>query len=224
VTGSWWGRAESAIGPVDRERVATLHAICGETPKRILELGCGYGSTVAAMSEAGHHVTGVEISDPRQLFEQFVEHSVAHRASSKMISIPFSSRVALMSSATGTASASARHDQRVLLRRVANEWLTEGGTALFDISNPFVCARWDGDEEHKPARPEHGDDYDLCELTAFDPIRNRFADTWWITSNPGEKLTQTIRCYAPADLQLITRGHRSHTRRSSSVGRTRRHR
>src|SRR6476646_2458892 len=56
VTGRWWGRAESTIGPVDHDRVASLHAICGETPKRILELGCGYGSTVAAMTEAGHQV------------------------------------------------------------------------------------------------------------------------------------------------------------------------
>ena len=73
VTGRWWGRAESPIGPVDRGRVATLHAICGETPKRILELGCGYGSTVAAMTEAGHHVTGVEISDRADFSEQFAE-------------------------------------------------------------------------------------------------------------------------------------------------------
>ena len=41
---------------------------------------------------------------------------------------------------------------------------------------------------------------------SFDPIRNRFADTWWTTSNPGEKLTQTIRCYTPADLRLLLEG------------------
>ena len=124
-----------------------------------------------------------------------------------MTSTPCSSMVRLMSSVTGTASGSDRTaDQRALLRRVAEEWLTEGGTALIDISNPFVWARWDGDQEHKPTRPEDGYDYDLGELTQFDPIRNRFADTWWATDNPGEKWTQSIRCYTPADLRLLLEG------------------
>jgi SAM-dependent methyltransferase len=207
VTGRWWGRAESPVGQVDLDRVAALHAICGEAPKRILELGCGYGSTVTAMTEAGHRVTGVEISDRADFSEQFAEQ--LGRASRIVkddfytvhLNDPFD--VVCYWNGFGIGSDS---DQRALLRRVAAEWLTEGGIALIDISNPFVWARWDGDQEHKPTRPEDGYDYDLGELTHFDPIHNRFADTWWAKDNPDERWTQSIRCYTPADLRLLLEG------------------
>jgi SAM-dependent methyltransferase len=207
VTGRWWGRAESPIGPVDRDRVASLHAICGETPKRILELGCGYGGTVAAMTEAGHYVTGVEISDRAEFSEQFVEQlgRASRIVKDDFYTVQLDGRFDVVCYWNGFGIGS-DNDQRVLLRKVAAEWLTEGGTALFDISNPFVWARWDGDQEHKPERPDDGYDYNLFELTNFDPIRNRFADTWWTTNNPGVKLTQSIRCYTPADLRLLLEG------------------
>jgi SAM-dependent methyltransferase len=207
VTGRWWGRAESPVGQVDRSRVATLHAICGDTPVRILELGCGYGSTVAAMAEAGHRVTGVEISDRADYSEQFAEQlgRASRIVKDDFYTVQLDGRFDVVCYWNGFGIGS-DNDQRALLQRVAAEWLTEGGTALFDIANPFVWARWDGDQEHKVARPEDGYDYDLRELTNFDPIRSRFADTWWATNNPGETLTQTIRCYTPADLRLLLEG------------------
>ena len=207
VTGRWWGRAESPIGPVDHDRVASLHAICGETPKRILELGCGYGSTVAAMTEAGHHVTGIEISDRADFSEQFVQQfgSASRIVKDDFYTVQLDGRFDVVCYWNGFGVGS-DDDQRALLRRVAAEWLTESGVALIDIANPFVWARWDGDQEHKPPAPEDGYDYDLRELTNFDPIRSRFADTWWATNNPVEKLTQTIRCYTPADLRLLLEG------------------
>jgi hypothetical protein len=41
-----------------------------------------------------------------------------------------------------------------------------------------VWVRWDGDEEHKTARPADGYDYELYELTRFDPITCTAVDTW----------------------------------------------
>src|SRR4051812_35557010 len=98
--------------------------------------------------------------------------------------------ISLMSCAIGTVSASAPtvtsgHSFVGLPQR-----LIPGGTALLDVSNPFVWARWHGDQEHKPARPELGYHYDLGEVTRFDPVNSRFADTWWATDNPGETWTQ----------------------------------
>jgi SAM-dependent methyltransferase len=169
VTGRWWGRAESPIGQIDRDRVATLHAICGETPKRILELGCGYGSTVAAMTEAGHHVTGVEISDRADFSEQFVEQlgRASRIVKDDFYTVQLDGRFDVVCYWNGFGIGSDR-DQRVLLRRVAADWLTDGGTSLIDIANPFVWARWDGDQDHRPARPEDAYEYDLSERTNFD--------------------------------------------------------
>ena len=71
VTGSWWGPAESLVTDRERARVDLLHRLCGETPQRILELGCSYGNTVAAMDAAGHQVTGLEFSDRADFSQQF---------------------------------------------------------------------------------------------------------------------------------------------------------
>jgi SAM-dependent methyltransferase len=207
VTGRWWGRAESPVAQVDLDRVAALHAICGDTAKRILELGCGYGSTVAAMSDRGHIVTGVEVSERADFSEQFLEQlgGASRIVRDDFYTVDLDGRFDVVCYWNGFGIGSDAH-QRTLLRRIADEWLTDGGVALIDISNPFVWARWDGDEEHKPSRPQDGYDYDLCERTHFDPVRNRFADTWWVTDNPGEKWTQSIRCYTPADLRLLLEG------------------
>ena len=40
----------------------------------------------------------------------------------------------------------------------------------------------------------------------FDPVRNRFIDTWWDSDKPEQKLTQDIRCYSPVDLLLLLEG------------------
>jgi SAM-dependent methyltransferase len=207
VTGRWWGRAESRAGHVDRDRVATLHAICDHPPKRILELGCGYGSTVAAMTDAGHMVTGVEVSDRADFSAQFVEQlgSASRIVKDDFYTVNLDGPFDVVCYWNGFGIGS-DVDQRTLLRRVAHEWLSERGVALIDIANPFVWARWDGDEEHKRARPEDGYDYDLRERTHFDPVCSRFADTWWVTGNPDETWTQTIRCYTPADLRLLLEG------------------
>ena len=207
VTGRWWGRAESPVAQVDHDRVAVLHAVCGDTPIRILELGCGYGSTVAAMTEAGHRVTGVEISDRADFSERFVEQfgHASRIVRDDFYTVKLDGPFDVVSYWNGFGIGS-DSDQRTLLRRIASEWLTNGGTALIDVSNPFVWARWNGDEELKRARPEDGYDYELGELMRFDPIHSRFADTWWVTDNPGEKWTQHIRCYTPADLRLLLEG------------------
>ena len=75
-------------------------------------------------------------------------------------------RLTHLASVIGTVLASAPALIRLaLLPQVASEVVdVNGGTALIDVSNPFVWARWNGDEEHKRARPEEGYDYDLGEL------------------------------------------------------------
>ncbi len=204
VTGRWWGRAESAITDREHDRVAAVRRLCGEAPLRILELGCGCGNTVAAMSAAGHHVVGVEISDRADFSPQFAEQLAP---TSRIVKADFY-RVALDGrfdvvtywNGFGVGSDS---DQRTLLRRIADEWLADGGTALIDVANPFVWARWHGVQEHHAAQPDAGYDFDLTERTTFDPVTCRARDTWWITDRPDERWTQTIRCYTPADLRRL---------------------
>ena len=172
------------------------------------------------MTEAGHHVTGVEISDRADFSEQFVEQlgRASRIVKDDFYTVQLDGRFDVVCYWNGFGIGS-DNDQRALLRRVAAEWLTEGGTALFDISNPFVWARWDGDQEHKPERPEDGYDYDLYELTQLrpdtQPVRRYLVDHKQ-SRREVDANDPLLHTRGPA---TPTRGHRSDTRRGSGVGR-----
>jgi SAM-dependent methyltransferase len=208
ATGRWWGKAEAKIRERDHRRVELLHEHAGTGPKRVLELGSGYGTTAAATALAGHRVTAVEISDRVRFAERFAaevppgsltvlhEDFYAVRPAGRFDAVCYWNGFGVGSDA----------DQRRLLRRIADEWLEPGGAALIDVFNPFVWARWDGEPVHRVARPADGYDYELHELTRFDPVTCTAIDTWWPASDPDRKISQVLRCYTPADLSLLLAG------------------
>lgn len=179
-------------------RVALVREHGGSS--RILELGCGYGTTAAAMAQAGHIVTAVEISDRVDFARRFETFTVLNE-DFYSVRLPRHFDVVCYWNGFGIGSDS---DQHRLLMKISAEWLRPGGVALIDISNPFVWAGWDGHEEHKPARP--GYEHELCERTSFDPVTCTAIDTWWEASNPDERISQFLRCYTPADLSLLLAG------------------
>jgi SAM-dependent methyltransferase len=209
TTGRWWGPAESAITSRDHERVALIRRICGPGAVTMLELGCGYGNTAAAAAADGFQVVGVDVSGDRLEFAR--RHAGAARPGSLRFvredfyafATPAPFDVVCYFNGFGIGSDT---DQRNLLRRIREQWLTPGGSALIDIANPLVWAGWAGDTEHKPARPQAGYHYSLEERSDFDPVAFRFVDTWWERDRPEHRYTQSVRCYSPADFLLLLEG------------------
>nr|WP_042191360.1 class I SAM-dependent methyltransferase [Kibdelosporangium sp. MJ126-NF4]CEL20027.1 N-methyl-transferase-related protein [Kibdelosporangium sp. MJ126-NF4]CTQ97250.1 N-methyl-transferase-related protein [Kibdelosporangium sp. MJ126-NF4] len=206
-TGSWWAKADARITERDLRRVRLLSEH-GPSIGDVLELGSGYGTTAAALAMAGYSVTAVEISDRADvtggLPDDVTPGSLTVlKADFYDVTLPGRFDVVCYWNGFGIGSDA---DQRRLLSRIAREWLRPGGVALVDVFNPFVWAQWDGDEEHLTPNPEAGYDHDLREITRFDPVTCTATDTWWETSNPDEPITQTLRCYTPADLSLLLTG------------------
>lgn len=204
TTGKWWGPAESAITDRDHDRVKLLQKICGDS-KTVLELGSGYGSTAAVTADAGYNIVACELSDRIEFSTKFAEQAL--KGSLRFVKGDFyeadlGSNYDTVTYWNGFGIGSDT-DQRRLLRRIAEEWLKPGSKALIDIGNPFVRASWAGDEEHKDASPERGYEHTIDERTDYDPVQNRFIDTWWESDKPEDKLTQTLRNYTPADLVLL---------------------
>jgi hypothetical protein len=46
----------------------------------------------------------------------------------------------------------------------------------------------------------------MIERCHYDPIQGRWIDEWQPTAAPENALAQTLRCYTPADLQLLLEG------------------
>lgn len=161
-----------------------------------------------ALAQAGYSVTAVEISDRIRhsggLADGLAPGSLAvHQDDFYAIALAGRFDVVCYWNGFGVGSDA---DQRRLLLRVADEWLRPGGVALVDVFNPFVWASWDGDDEHLTPDPAAGYDHDLREVTRFDPVTCTATDTWWESSDPGRPITQTLRCYTPADLALLLTG------------------
>ena len=206
-TGRWWGEAESGIGDRDRGRVEHLHRICGPEPKRLLELGCGYGNTGAAFAEAGHRVVGVELTDRADLAEAHAARLGPDRlriVRGDFYTVAVESRFDAVMYWNGFGIGSDA-DQRRLLRRIA-AWLEPRGTALVDVYNPLVWASWNGETELLQANPDRGYRHELQQETSFDPVTATAVDTWWDTAEPERRITQRLRCYTPADLRLLLEG------------------
>jgi SAM-dependent methyltransferase len=208
TTGRWWGPAEARITDQDRRRVALLHGYAGDRPQRVLELGAGYGATAAATAQAGHDVTAVEVSDRADLADRFAGNTApgsltVRKEDFYAVRPPGRFDVVCYWNGFGIGTDA---DQRRLLTRIGTEWLRPGGVALVDVFNPFVWARWDGEEEHLTPDPDRGYEYDLRQRISFDPVTCTAVDTWWQVSEPDRRISQTLRCYSPADLSLLLAG------------------
>lgn len=196
----WMGVYLTPIEERDHERVALLHRLVGEAPKRILELGAGGGQTAVALALAGHEVSMVELLEPsanhaRKLAQ---EHDVDLRVYQDdffAVELPQAFDLVLYLDSFGIGQDA---DQRRLLQRIGQQWLTGGGQALIEVGSPWY---WGG--------PANGQRVDLgaCwrEYT-FDVQESRLLDRWWRKEAPKTVVHQSLRCYHPADLRLLLEG------------------
>jgi SAM-dependent methyltransferase len=188
-----------AMADDGRRRAAAVDRLAGAGRKRVLELGAGGGQAAAAAADLGHDVVAVELvpaaaAHARRLAEQ-------RRAGSLTVVCgdfyavepggPFD--VVCYWDGFGLG---ADADQRRLLRRVRG-WLAAGGCALLDVNTPWYWAGAAGRELRYGA---------VARRYGFDAAGCRLLDRWWRVGAEGEAVTQSLRCYSPADLRLLLEG------------------
>ncbi|MBP7960494.1 MAG: class I SAM-dependent methyltransferase [Caldilineaceae bacterium] len=201
---AWTGVYTRPIIDFDRERVTRLAELAGPGSWRILELGAGGGQTAVALAEAGHTVTALE------LLPELADHArtlaadlpaaqlTVIQADFYTADLPGPFDVVCYWDSFGLGD---DEEQRRLLRRVAG-WLAVDGCALLDVATPWHAAKAAGHGwGMKKAARRYG----------FDADGSRLTDTWTpldADGNPDETqaTTQSLRCYAPADLRLLLAG------------------
>ena len=210
--GDYWG--PPGIDEMHRDRLATLTRLCGPQPKRVLELGAGTGEAAAVMADAGHSVVAIDFSPTRaphvqSLAQQRRQGSLtALEADFYSVSLAAEFDVVCYWDGFGVGSDA---DQRRLLRRIAAEWLKPGGCALIDVFSPYRWALETG-KELRLDRNHSSHRYRQRRRFSLDAMEGRFLDEWCPigddtgTCDEGRAITQRIRCYNPADLQLLLEG------------------
>ncbi len=210
--GDYWG--PTGVEQQHRDRLSALTRLCGPQLQRVLELGAGTGEAAAVMADAGHSVVAIEFSPTRAphiqaLAEQPRQGSLtALEADFYSVSLPAEFDVVCYWDGFGVGSDA---DQRRLLRRIASQWLKPGGCALIDVFSPYRWVReagkeWLLDRNHSSHR------YRQRRRFQFDPLQGRFLDEWCPindetgTCDEARAIMQSIRCYNPADLQMLLEG------------------
>lgn len=198
---TWWGRPSPRES--DEARAAAVRRLAGNGPHQILDLGCGGGTTAAAMARAGHTVTAVKLSSvraghARQLVaaDPGLDVSIVE-GDFFDVALPGKFDCVTYWNGFGVGS---DEDQRRLLRRISTDWLTDTGVAIVDVFSPWRWAREAGTQSAETHATE------LVNARDFDPATSRFIDSWWPAGAEEQAVTQSARCYTPADLLLLVKG------------------
>jgi SAM-dependent methyltransferase len=203
----WLGREAiwasfSAHNPPDRarHRAAAVECLAGSGSKRVLELGCGSGTAAAAIALLGHTVVALDIVDAavantRRLAAQLPAGALTV-LQADFYSVSLADRFDVVCYFDGFGIGSDADQQR-LLRRIAG-WLKPGGCALIDVYAPWHWAAVAGETD------QEGDVY--CR-SDFDAAGSRLVESIWSAGmDESQAVTQSLRCYSPADLRLLLAG------------------
>lgn len=180
------------------EEKATLISKYYPQAKNVLELGAGGGQVACATARSGFSMTAVELStELSKHIEQLAsEHQIENLQviNDDFYTVELDQKFDVITYWDGFGIGDDNDQMRILER--CRDWLTENGMMLVDVMTPWYWAQ------------AHGQEMSLGDASrryTFDAVGCRMVDTWWRTDRPDEAVSQTLRCYSPADLQLLLR-------------------
>jgi SAM-dependent methyltransferase len=204
---SWadWRARWADSDPDDPALEAHVHAVrrlTGPGQKRILELGSGTGHVSAALANAGHEVVALELLDElveniRRLAED-VRTGSLEAICGDFYEVDVAGHFDVVAYFDGFGIGT-DDDQRRPLSRIAL-WLAPHGAALIDVFSPAYWVKASKAKEEFP--PGSGVWY----RDRFDPEGSRMIEDMWRRSDEDDVVSQTLRCYSPADLRLLLDG------------------
>ncbi|GGD21575.1 class I SAM-dependent methyltransferase [Pontibacillus salipaludis] len=166
-------------------------------PTNLLELGGGTGQFAVAAAKRGYDVTVIELIPKAVLKIKALarEHEVEdklHIIEGDFYEAEFNNPFDCICYWDGFGVGS-DEDQSKLLHLIEG-WLSSGSLALIDCYTPWYWAYTAGIEMSLD---------DIMRQYDFDPYHCRMIDTWWSVNDESQAVTQSLRCYSPADLELL---------------------
>ena len=166
------------------------------TEKNILELGVGGGQVACASALAGYNVTAIEltpslVTHARNLVAQHYLQNITI-INDNFYTLTLNKTFDIITYWDGFGIGT-DEEQIKLLGRCAS-WLNPEGLIIMDVMTPWYWAQASG---QSMAFGEAQRRYD------FDAEACRMLDSWWHSDSPDNKVTQSLRCYSPTDLQIL---------------------
>lgn len=166
----------------------------------ILELGGGKGHFAVAAAERGYKVTVIELVEEaaRYIRQLAAERNVQDHLriiNGDFYTLELEEEFDAVCYWDGFGIGTDR-DQERLLTRIEN-WLKQDGTAFIDVYTPWYWA--------KVAGKELNISESVTRRYDFNAEQCRMLDAWRNKMDSAGQVTQSLRCYSPADLRLLLR-------------------
>ena len=193
-----WGDLFAAgVSDYHHQKAAQVEQLAGPGNKRILELGSGGGENACAKASLGHSIVAVELvqeahENGLRLAKELNINNVEF-IQGDFYEVEFSDQFDVVCYWDGFGVGT-DDDQEKLLKRI-NSWLKPAGCVLIDFYTPWYASYSAGVEfpVSKVATRRYDFDADQC----------RWLDSWWPTEDKAQMVTQSLRCYSPADLRML---------------------
>lgn len=188
----WYGQDLHPTHPALAKRVTQQLRRTGT----LLELGAGGGQFAVSAARLGHQVTALDLwagagEYTRALATQYATTVQVVTGDFYTVDLPLRFDAVCYWDGFGVGT---DDDQRRLLSRIAT-WLQPGRTAFIDVYTPWYWASYAGFTREGTA---------YTQVYGFDAEGCRMLDTY--SAQGQEPVTQSLRCYSPADLRLLLQG------------------
>lgn len=196
----WGNLFASGVADYHHQKASQVKGLAGPSKKRILELGSGGGENALAMASLGHDVVAVElvgsaVENGRSLAKELNISNIEF-IHGNFYEVDFADRFDLVCYWDGFGVGT-DDEQHKLLKRI-HDWLKPDGCSLIDVYTPWYASYTAGIEV--PINKDTTRRYD------FDGDQCRWLDSWWPTGDKEQAVTQSLRCYSPADLRQLLCG------------------
>ncbi|AJD92920.1 N-methyl-transferase-related protein [Jeotgalibacillus malaysiensis] len=195
----WMDLNDEEMLRAENERLHHLESFSDKAVQSILELGGGKGYFAVAAALKGYEVTVIELTGNgvahiHKLAKQchVAEKITVIQGDFYQADLPDQFDIVCYWDSFGIGTDT---DQQRLLKRI-RQWLKSGGAAFIDIYTPWFWAGAAGQSMTFGNGVQRA--YD------FDAENCRMLDSWW--EKDQDHVTQSLRCYSPADLKLLLSG------------------
>lgn len=201
----WWG--ESWYDGSNLEERAIFLAKYIPQNSEILELGAGTGETARYLAKQGYKITAIDIAPENfDIIQKIAKYEPSIQpilGDFLKINLNKHFDAVVLFEAFGMGS---DKDQRTLLERISREWLKPEGVLIMDVYHPYGPIRVAGQRMKLDALEDVPTSVAMTQYQDYDPMNNRWVNTWEPVDHPENVKSQSIRCYAPSDLMMLMNG------------------